>query len=686
MKPSDKKQPVSTIPLRGPLLRGGRRPRVALVGRSGVGKSTIFSSAASPAIRKEQLAGAGGNYRECIVDVGLDQISLVDLPAIESLQHLSAHDQVLLKYLLWGNRWPFALPPEGAEAAADFPPPDVVVQVVDATDLEKNLELTLELSLLGRPLVLALNRIDEARRKGLFIDMQALGERLGVPVVPTIAHMGKGLTALFEAVVEVARKDLCPVPQPPARHIAESLKPLRALVARPDIEEGFAVPRILFVMQLAENDAYFLDALSTRFPELLPQIAEARAHAEQMLPRPLSEEIHADRHHRAATLFESVTRPHGIGPKSGWRYWLDELFLNPRWGLVGSLLVFALSLFIVFEMSTLLDSWTSARLAAWVQMWEPESTTGVVGRAVADGLVGLVGIVIPYMLPLVLLLVALEESGVMHRVAFVVDRGFHHIGLHGGVAVPFLIGLGCNVPAISAAAMTGSRRERIVASILITFVPCSARSAIILAIGGKYLGGLGVFAIFALTLVAIALLGKLLTRRYTDSAPGLIQSIPRYSLPKWGNLWRKTWERTSDIITIVTPLLVIGSVVLALFSHFGADEMINTLLIPVTSWWLGLPAALGVPILFGVLRKELSLLMIYQALGTFEIVPVLDEVQIFTFLIFLTFYVPCLSTFAVMFKTLGRKEAGFSVMVSLVSALLIAGSVRLLLELARLVA
>jgi len=100
------------------------------------------------------------------------------------------------------------------------------------------------------------------------------------------------------------------------------------------------------------------------------------------------------------------------------------------------------------------------------------------------------------MIPLVLLLVALEEAGVMQRIAFVVDRGFHQIGLHGGVAVPFLTGLGCNVPAISAAAKVTTGKERVIASVLITFVPCSARSAIILALAGKYLGGTGVFAIF----------------------------------------------------------------------------------------------------------------------------------------------------------------------------------------------
>jgi len=159
--------------------------------------------------------------------------------------------------------------------------------------------------------------------------------------------------------------------------------------------------------------------------------------------------------------------------------------------------------------------------------------------------------------------------------------------------------------------------------------------------------------------------------------------MPNSTLPRparWNKGWRKTWERTEDIVTIVTPLLVIGSVVLALLSHFGADAIINTALIPVTTWWLGLPVVLGVPILFGVLRKELSLLMIYQALGTLDIMPLLSHAQIFTFLVFLTFYVPCLSTFAVMLKTLGRKEAWFSVFVSLASALLMAGIVRVALE------
>ncbi|WIM04904.1 MAG: ferrous iron transporter B [Candidatus Nitricoxidivorans perseverans] len=675
--------PPAAIPLHSPLLRGERRPRVALVGRPRTGKSTIFQAASSVAVRHERLAGVGSAYEECIVDVGLEQVSLVNLPSIGSLHRLSEADRVVLMYLLWGDRWPVIARHESEQPTAAFDAPDVLVQVVDATALEQDLELAQELSLLGRPLVIALNRVDEAREKGLFINVRALSERLGVPVVPCVAHMGKGIRALFEVVLSAARKKVCPLPHPPSPHIVESLRVLDAVIARPEIEEAFRVPRPLLLTQLAENDDWFLREIEAHFPAALPEVAAARAVAQRVLPRPLSEELHADRHHRAALLFESVSCLSGPEDAERWKRWLDELFLHPRWGLIGSLAVFALVLFMVFEVAAVLDGLTSARLAAWAGQWQPTSTAGVVGRAVADGMIGLVGIVVPYMLPLVVLLVALEEAGIMHRVAFVVDRGFHRIGLHGGAAVPFLMGLGCNVPAISAAAAATTGRDRVVAALLITFVPCSARSAILLALGGKYLGGLGVFAIFMLILVVIALLGRLLARRYAEAAPGMIQEIPPYAIPAWGALWRNTWARTRDIVTIVTPLLVAGSVALALLSHMGADAVINTLLTPVTTWWLGLPVVLGMPILFGILRKELSLLMVYQALGTLDIAPLLDWVQIVTFLVFLTFYIPCLSTFAVMLKTIGRREALFSVSLSVGVALAVAGATRLLLEVTR---
>ncbi|MBI1943474.1 MAG: ferrous iron transporter B [Betaproteobacteria bacterium] len=562
------------VRIRTPLFRGARRLRIALVGMPDAGKRTLFDAVASTMPRSGRLSQSGAAYRECAVRIGMDEASLIELPDIGSLRELAREDLV-------------------------------TIQVVNATALEAHLGLTLELLARGRPMVVALNMMDEARRRGVYLNVSALGRRLGVPVVPVAALLGKGISELFAAALETARSAARPPAQP---------------------------------------------------------------------------ESQDERRQRSAALLAAATRPGAPREGPAWRYWLDALMLHPRWGLIGSLAVFAAVLFVVFWVGAWLDALTAARLADAAAPWQPQSAGGVVLRAVVDALIGLIGIVVPYMIPLVLLLVTLEEAGVMHRIAFVVDRAFHRIGLHGGVAVPFLTGLGCNVPAISAAARVASGHERVIASVLITFVPCSARSGIILALAGKYLGGAGVLAIFALTAVVLAILGRLLARRWRDAGPGQVQEIPPYRLPRWHGLLAETWARTRDIVTIVMPLLIGGSVVLALLHYVGADAAVNAVFTPVTSWWLGLPAVLGVPILFGILRKELSLLMIYQALGTFEVGAVLDWVQIITFLLFLTFYIPCVSTFAVMLKTIGRREALLSISLSVGVALLVSGVARLLLE------
>ena len=676
---------IGTIPLRTPLFRGVRRLHIALVGLPNSGKSTLFAAVASTSVQSGALSGTRRAYNECAVQIGLDEARVIDLPSIRSPHHLDSEDRAALKYLLWGDERPPVSLHEPDGPPAPFAPPDVIVQVLDATSLEHHLELTLKLVKFGRPLVIALNKMDEAEDRGTYVNGKALSAKLGVAVVPVTAIMGHGIAELFRAAVHAVREGVRPMEQPPSEHITTALAPLASLLNVPEIQQAFRVPPCLLVTQIAEGDPYFLGEMAEHFPGYLPETRRSLEVAEKGLPRPLAEEMHADRHHRAAMLFEAATRfgtPHA---GRDWRYWLDEMFLSRNLGFIGSVTVFAAVLFVVFYVSGWIDSETSARLAAWAAAWQPESTTGVIGRAVADGLIGLVGIVVPYMIPLVLLLVALEEMGVMARIAFAVDRAFHRIGLHGGVAVPFLLGLGCNVPAIAAIGQTTKGRERVMASMLVTFVPCSARSAIILALAGKYLGGLAVCAIFLLTMVVIALLGQVLRRRYPRGGPGQVQEIPPFRLPRWRPMLHETWARTRDILTIVTPLLVGGSVVLALLAHVGADRYINAMLSPITTAWLGLPVALGVPILFGVLRKELSLLMIYQALGSFEVGRYLDPVQIMTFLLFLTFYVPCISTFAVMLKTIGRRDALFSVSLSVAVALLVSGFARFALEGARFV-
>jgi ferrous iron transport protein B len=650
--------------------------RIALVGQPNSGKSRIFNAVASTSYHTGQLTGTHKPYAECPVQIGMDEIHLVDLPGIHSLHGLEGDDLEALKYLLWGDARPLVSRHEHCEPPAPFSRPDIIIHVIDASVLARSLELTLKLAELGLPMVIALNMMDEARRKGVEIDVQALSKKLGVPVIPTTAMKGHGLSKLFEQVLKTARSSICPLPQMPAAHIREWANCLKERLDWPELYVAFAVPRQLLIMQLLEEDNYFIAELNSHFPKALAEVKILQSQAASDLPRPLADEVEADRHHRAVSLFEEVARLIHK-PRMAWEDRLDMLFLHPQWGLVGSLAVFAAVLFMVFEVSTAFDAMSATRLAELVSAWQPETIAGVIGRAVTDGLIGLIGIVVPYMLPLVLMLVALEESGIMHRIAFVVDRFFHSIGLHGKVAVPFLLGLGCNVPAIAATKGLSSGRDRVVSSLLITFVPCSARSAIVLALGAKYLGGIGVFLLFMLSLLVIAALGRLLSHRYPEISPGMIQEIPPYAWPKVKPLLASTWSRTRDILTIVTPLLVGGSVILALLQFMGADQIINAALSPITSWTLGLPVVLGVPILFGVLRKELSLVMIYQALGTFEVGQILDTIQITTFLVFLLFYIPCVSTFAVMLRVIGRKEALFSIVLSIIVALIIALVVRL---------
>lgn len=667
-----------TVAVHHPLLRGARRLRIALVGLPGSGKTTLFDAVSSTAPQQGELTDTHRVYRACTVQIGLDEASVVALPSLSSVHHLQHDDLSTLKFLLWGNDRPPITAHESSAPPAPFEPPDLIIQVVDATQLQSHLELTLELSQLGRPMVLALNHMDTVRRKGLHINQRALGTLLGIPVVPISALLGQGIAELFNTAVATARQGICQLPQAPNRHIANSLEPLSQALTQPGIDTAFRVPHQLLLLLFASGHAYFERELQEHFAARMPDLQALREAAGQGLPRPLAEEIRADGHHRAATLYEAAMRPGPLEPERNWRFWLDTFLLHPQWGLLASLWVFAGVLFVVFEVSGWIDSQTTQRLIEATSPWQPQGTLGVVERAILDGFIGLTGIVVPYMLPLLLLLIALEEIGLMQRMAFVLDRGFHKIGLHGGVAVPFLLGLGCNVPAISAVARNSSGRERLIASVLITFVPCSARSAIILAVAGKYLGVWGVLGVYALTLLLLSAMGLLLSHQHREVGPGQVQDIPPYTLPNWHAMLRETWARSSDVLTIVTPLLVGGSVVLALLGHFGADATINALLTPLTSWWLGLPLVLGLPLLFGVLRKELSLLMIFQALGTQEIDAVLSTEQILTLLVFITFYVPCISTFAVMNKTLGRAKAWFSVMLSVGVAMLLGALVQII--------
>jgi len=255
------------------------------------------------------------------------------------------------------------------------------------------------------------------------------------------------------------------------------------------------------------------------------------------------------------------------------------------------------------------------------------------------------------------------------------DNFMHRIGLHGTAIVPAILGYGCNVPAVMATRMLTSRRDRFIAAVIATFTPCSARMTVIFGLVAFYAGPFWALGIYLLNILVIAFSGKLLSTILPENTPGMILEIPAFHSPKLTIVLRKTWLRMREFVIVAWPLLIAGSVFLSLGEFFRWDAQINRILSPLMSL-LGLPNSVGTTLIFGVLRKELSLLMLFQALGTSNVTSVLSIGQIMVFTLFVTFYIPCVATIAVLFKEVGWKLTTAAIAYSLIAATLIALAAR----------
>ncbi len=297
--------------------------------------------------------------------------------------------------------------------------------------------------------------------------------------------------------------------------------------------------------------------------------------------------------------------------------------------------------------------------ASVVGRLEPGSLWATLTHGVIMGLAGGVAIVLPYLVPFLLGLAILEDTGYLPRLAYILDNLMHRIGLHGKSVLPLILGYGCSVPAIMSTRILESKRDRRITGVLAAFIPCSARSVVIFGLVAAYLGPLWALSIYLLNLGVVVVLGSILSRRMRGSSPGLILEIPELSVPHAGTLVAKTWLTLREFITIAWPLLVASSVVLGLLEWLHAHDAINAMLSPLTVTVLGLPAAVGMTLVFGVLRKELTLVMLVQALGTTHVDSVMTVAQLMTFTLFVVFYVPCVATVAVMVREMGWRDTAW---------------------------
>lgn len=440
----------------------------------------------------------------------------------------------------------------------------------------------------------------------------------------------------------------------------------------PSRAQGFGLPHRFMLVKLLEDDPYLLDEVGRRFPDCPAIIKNHQIILAQSRGRPPEVVISSERHALAVNLFEQVAQ---VKPsqKPQFRDRLDRVVTHKFWGYV--ILVIILGLFFqgVFRFGQYTENFLMGYLEQaqrMGQVWLGQGTLAysLLGEGLAMGIFGGVAIVLPYLLPFLLGLSLLEDSGYLPRVAFLMDNFMHLLGLHGKSIIPFILGYGCSVPAVMATRILESPRDRLVVSMLAILIPCSARSVIIFALVAYAIGPYYALGVYFFNLLVISILGRLSTILLPEVSPGLLMEIPEYRLPTLGNVIRKSWRSLRDFMVVAWPILIVGSLVLSLLKFYGLDRYINDGFRPLTAL-LGLPAQIGTTLVFGIMRKELSLIMLNEALGTTQLHTVLSPNQLLTFTIFVLFYIPCVSTIAALGRELGWKGASAAVIVSLSLAL-----------------
>jgi ferrous iron transport protein B len=363
---------------------------------------------------------------------------------------------------------------------------------------------------------------------------------------------------------------------------------------------------------------------------------------------------------------------------------VDDLLMNPILGYLVLIAVFFGFFFIIFRVGNPLEGLLLGPLDKSRSLLLHLLGKGVLFY-LADGLLqgigGGVAIVLPYFVPLLFLMSFLEDVGYLARAGFLMDTFMHRIGLHGKSVSPFILGFGCNVPAIVSTRILESRRDRVITSLLIPFIPCSARTTIILALVAFYLGPVWALGFYLFNVILVALIGRVITFFVKSPSPGLILEIPSLKIPSLKSILQKTFFQLKSFIKFAWPILIAGSVVLGLLQYLNFDRIINVVLSPLVEKGLGLPRELGVTLVFGFLRKELSLLMALQALGVSyqNLLSIISREQIVIFVVFVNFFIPCLSTVAILWKEIGKKIAFLSMALNVSVAIALSLLVRLIL-------
>ena len=506
--------------------------RILLMGNPNVGKSVVFSRLTGVHVIASNYPGTTVGYTRGFMKLGEKEAEVVDVPGTYTLEPTSEAEEIALRMLNSG---------------------DLVINVVDATNLERNLNLTLQLLEKGTPMVVALNMWDDVGHWGIHIDVGRLEELLGVPVIPTVAITGQGIKELVESVPRASSPHL-----PPSGHD----------------ERWVTIGNIIDqVQQVTHRHHTWLERL------------------EDASVKPLTGSLIA-----LAVLVGTFLAVRFIG-EGLIGYVFDPLFENlwtPVISGLSSLLGGS-----GFLHSTLIGNIVNGEVN-YIESFGLLTT----------GLYVPVAMVLPYIVSFYLMLGLLEDIGYLPRLAILMDTVMHRLGLHGYAIIPTLLGLGCNVPAVLATRILESKRERFIAATLISIaVPCAALQAMVFGLVGER-GGQYVAMVYGTLFVVWIILGFILNRLVKGFSPELLIEIPPYRLPLWQTVLQKLWMRASGFLREAVPIILAAVLVINILYTLGVFDAIANFTAPVITGLLGLPKEAVVALVIGFLRKDVAVGML----------------------------------------------------------------------------
>ncbi len=633
--------------------------RIALAGQANVGKSVIFNQLTGlhqhianwPGTTVDKAEGTS-YYKGLLIDV-------IDLPGIYSLTHLSLEERISRDYIAREK-------------------PDVIVNVVDTTALERHLIFTLQLLELERPLILVLNMIDLAEKYGIEIDVKALSEELGVPVVITVAMRGKGVARILDAAVELYRSSRFPKKIHYGREVEERIEELESSLG----EIGLPYPRRWIALKLLEKDGEIRELVRERNSKAVELADKLIAELERIHGHDSSIVIANERACTANQIARKCIRI--IKPRKltlGERF--DEVATHPIVGYALAAIMFIGLFSIVFSVGGIVakffEDFSEVMRDAWMRILE-SAPVSEIGWSAVESIFFLLGLAMPYILPLYFLTFLLDNWGYLARVSFLMDSLMHKAGVHGKAVIPMLLGFGCNVPACFTARIMDTWRERMITILMTTLVPCSAVTVVVMGLVGRYMGVWWVVGLYFFALFLAFILGSIASRILPGEAVELIMEMPSYKVPNLKTILVMTWIRLREYFEVAAPLVVTMGILVKTLEFSGLLEMISSILSPVTTGWLGLPKEVGVLLIFGILRKELILTTLAGLFGTLDFSQVLTANQIITLSIVTMLYIPCAATISVLFREAGAKTTLIITLTEITLAILIGGiALRLLL-------